>query len=203
METVEQTAILAAELARLVGGRSRPVISITLPTSLPEHERAALTAVFEQHGAIGADHTPGVPTPSAWLGAGIDPAACFLAGADPAALAARAGVVALRLSNLNATGRCPVNAEGGRLDLPAYTGATLTSDLRWITADTRGCAEPARAVRAALDAWRGLTALPGVCGQEVRRGAEITQRTQRGEIALNAKIRRTRRKGRMAWCFSI
>jgi hypothetical protein len=161
MQTVEQTAILAAELARLVGGRSRPVISITLPASLPEHDRAALTAVFEQHGAIGADHTPDAPHPSAWLGAGIDPAACFLAATDPATLAAQPGVVALRLSNLNATGRCPVNAEGGRLDLPTYTGALLTRHLHWITADTRGCAEPARAVRAALDAWRGLTALPG------------------------------------------
>ncbi len=160
-ETVEQTAILAGELARLVGGRSRPLVSLTLPTSLPEHERAGLTGVFEQHGVIGADHTPDTPHPSAWLGAGIDPAACFLANTDPASLAARPGVVALRLSNLNATGRCPVNAEGGRLDLPAYTGATLTSDLRWITADTRGCAEPARATRAALEAWRTLTALPG------------------------------------------
>jgi hypothetical protein len=160
-ETVEQTAILAAELARLVAGRSRPVVSITLTASLPEHEREALTAVFEKHGAIGADHTPDSPHPSAWLGTGIDPAACFLAGADPAALATQPGVVALRLSNLNATGRCPVNAEGGRLDLPAYTGATLTSGLHWITADTRACAEPARAVRAALDAWRTLTALPG------------------------------------------
>lgn len=161
-ETVEQTAILAGELARLVGGRSRPLVSLTLPTSLPEHERAGLTAIFEQHGAIGADHTPDAPHPSAWLGTGIDPAACFLAGADPASLAARAGVVALRLSNLNATGRCAVNAEGGRLDLPAYTGATLTSDLRWMIADTRGVGDPRRGVNAAVQAWREATMLPGV-----------------------------------------
>lgn len=160
-ETVQQTAMLAAELARLVGGRSRPVVSITLPASLPEHERASLIAVFEKYGAIGADHTPNAPAPSAWLGTGIDPAACFLAGADPAALATRPGVVALRLSNLNATGRCPVNAEGGRLDLLAFTASVLTTGLGWMTADTRGCAEPARAVHAGTRAWRDATHPPG------------------------------------------
>lgn len=160
-ETVQQTAMLAVELSRLVGGRSRPVVSITLPVSLPQHERHSLTAVFEKYGAIGADHTPGAPAPSAWLGTGIDPAACFLANADPAKLATEPGVVALRLSNLNATGRCPVNAEGGRLELLAYTGATLTSDLRWITADTRGVGDPMRGVKAAVHAWREATMLPG------------------------------------------
>jgi hypothetical protein len=160
-ETVQQTAMLAVELSRLVGGRSRPVVSITLPKSLPEHERNGLTAVFEKYGAIGADHTPGAPAPSTWLGTGIDPAACFLASAEPARLATEPGVVALRLTDLNATGRCAVNAEGGRLDLVAYTGATLTSDLRWITADTRGVGDPARAVKAAVHAWREVTMLPG------------------------------------------
>ncbi len=161
-ETVQQTAMLAVEIARLVGGRSRALVSITLPTGLPDHDRQALAAMFEKYGAIGADHTPGAPASSAWLGTGIDPAACFLAGEDPAKLATKPGVVALRLSNLNATGRCPVNAEGGRLDLLAYTGATLTSDLRWITADTRGVGDPERGVSAAVHAWRDATMLPGV-----------------------------------------
>jgi hypothetical protein len=162
-ETVQQTAMLAVELARLVGGRSRPLVSITLPASLAAHEREGLTAMFEKYGAIGADHTPGtegVGSHSHWLGTGVDPAACFLAGVDPAKIATGPGVTALRLSNLNATGRCPVNAEGGRLDLLAYTAATLTSDLRWMVADTRGCAEPVRAAKAAVGAWREATRLP-------------------------------------------
>ena len=164
METVQQTAMLAVELARLVGGRSRPVVSLTLPASLPEHERASLTAVFEKYGAVGADHTPATPeapTPGVWLAPGVDPAAHLLAGQDPVAAAARPGLAALRLSALNATGRCPVNAEGARPDATAYAAAVLTSGQRWITADTRGCAEPAKAVHAAIETWRGVTALPG------------------------------------------
>lgn len=160
-ETVQQTAMLAVELARLVGGRSRPVVALTLPSSMPDHDRNTLGAIFEKYGAVGADHTPGAPAHSTWLGTGIDPAAQFLAGADPVKATTEPGVTALRLTNLNATGRCAVNAEGGRLDLLAYTAATLTGDLRWITADTRGLAEPQRGVHAAVKAWRESTMLPG------------------------------------------
>lgn len=161
IETVQQTAMLAVELARLVGGRSRPLVSLTLPVSLPDHEREALGAMFEKYGAIGADHTPGTPGRGEWLAPGVDPAAHLLAGQDPVAAASGPGLAALRLSALNATGRCPVNAEGARPDATAYAAAALTSGQRWITADTRGCAEPARAALAAIETWRGVTALPG------------------------------------------
>ncbi len=175
-ETVQQTAMLAVEITRLVGGRSRALVSITLPASLPNHERQALVAMFEKYGAIGADHTPhgsqDAPSPASlpipptssgvWLAlpSGIDPAAHLLAGHDPVAAASRPGIAALRLSALNATGRCPINAEGARPDIAAYAAAALTTDQRWITADTRGCAEPGKATQSALDTWRGLTTLP-------------------------------------------
>lgn len=164
-DTVQQTAMLAVELSRLVGARSRPLVSLTLPASLPAHEHDALAAMFEKYGAIGADHTPApedAPAPGVWLARGIDPATHLLAGHDPVSAATRPGVTALRLSALNATGRCPVNAEGARPDMTAYAAAALTSGQRWITADTRGCAEPAQAVHAAIDTWRGATALPGL-----------------------------------------
>ncbi|MCC5821905.1 MAG: hypothetical protein LAT64_01300 [Phycisphaerales bacterium] len=160
-ETVQQTAMLGVELARLVGGRSRPAVSLTLPGALPDHDRDALGAMFEKYGAVGADHTPGTPSRGNWLAPGIDPASHLLAGEDPVQAAAQPGLAALRLTALNATGRCPVNAEGARPDMTAYAAAALTTGQRWITADTRGCADPAQAVQAAIETWRRLTALPG------------------------------------------
>lgn len=160
VETVRLTATMAAELARLVGGRSRALVSVTLPPGLSGSVRAEMGVHADRHGAVIADHTPGDAPATTGVGVGVDPAACFLAGADPVRAVAAGGLAALRLSDLNATGRCAVNAEGGRLDLLAYAAATITTDQRWITADTRGTADADRAVRAGVAAWREATMLP-------------------------------------------
>lgn len=160
IETVQQTATMVAELARLVGGRSRPLVSVTLPAELPASVRAALAVHAERFGSTIADHTPRAEAAPPGLTLGVDPAACFMAGEDPAAAATRAGVSALRLTNLDATGRCAANADGGRLDATGYAAAAVTTGLRWIVADTRGVPEPGRAVSAAVATWREAAMLP-------------------------------------------
>lgn len=162
LEAALAGAVLAAELARLVGGRSRPVVSVTLPAALGEHDRAALAHGAERHGAIVADHTPDAASMDAGTGVGVDPAACLLAGTTPQACLHRAGpaLASLRLSDLNAAGRCAVASEGARLDLPAYAASAVGTGLRWITADTRGVNDASRAVQAAIDGWGAATRLP-------------------------------------------
>jgi hypothetical protein len=163
MDTVSQTAALAGELARLVGGRSVPVVSVTLPGGLDERVRREIGEAADRHGAVVADHTPGAIHEGAGLGVGVDPAACLLAGESAGKRAVAGGRSAcLRLSDLNATGRCAVGAEGARLDLTAYAGACLTVGGRWITLDTRGVGDPERAAGSGVSAWRDATTLPGL-----------------------------------------
>lgn len=163
METVLQTAAMAGELARLVGGRSMPVVSVTLPGSMDERVRREIGEGADRHGAMVADHTPGAVHHAAGLGVGVDPAACLLAGESPGKRAVAGGASAvLRLSDLNATGRCAVGSEGARLDLTGYAGACLTVGGRWITLDTRGVGDAESAVGKGADAWRNSTTLPGL-----------------------------------------
>lgn len=167
LETLTQTAQMSAELSRLAGGRSAPVVSVTLPASLDARVREEIGLAADRYGATVADHTPGMVHVGAGVGVGVDPAACLLAGESPGKRAVAGGATgALRLSDLNATGRCAVGAEGARLDLAGYAGACLTvggvRGVRWITLDLRGLGDPERALRAGVHAWRGMTDLPGV-----------------------------------------
>ncbi len=160
METLFQTLGLAMELARLAGGRSRPLVSVNLPRSLPESQRVAIAAHADKHGSIVADHTPDEENePSGRLVVGVDPASCLIAGVKPDGRVHGAG--ALRLTDANSMGRCPVGGEGSRLDLAAYAGACIVSGQRWIIADARGVPDGARAVSAAIAAWGGATGLSG------------------------------------------
>jgi hypothetical protein len=163
IDTVALTAALAGELARLVGGRSVPVVSVTLPGDLDDRVRGEIGAAADRHGAVVADHTPGGVRRAAGIGVGVDPAACLLAGESPGKRAVAGGDAAfLRLSDVNATGRCAVGADGARLDLTGYAGACLTVGGRWITLDARGVGDPARAVAGGVAAWRRATTLPGL-----------------------------------------
>lgn len=160
METLQQTIVLVTELARLAGGRSRPLVSVTLPVALPESERRAINSLGERHGALIADHTPDAPEALgrdiAGLVVGVDPASCLMGGVSPAKRVHQAG--ALRLTDAGASGRCVVGS--GRLDLTEYAGACLTSGQRWIVTDAWGVEDGARAIASAVDAWRGAVRLP-------------------------------------------
>lgn len=169
IETATQTAQLVGELARLAGGRSAPVVSVTLPPTLDASVRAELGASAERYGSLIADHTPGVIVHAGvgggGLGVGVDPALCLMAGESPGkrAVAGGADRLALRLSDADANGRCAVGAPGGRLDLAGYAGACLTATNtsgiggRWMTLDLRGVSDPARAARAGIEAWIVVT----------------------------------------------
>lgn len=165
-EAVRLNAELAAELARLVGGDSRAVVSVQLPPSLDDATRAELGQHADRFGAVLADHTPGPIRAAPGLVVGVDPAACIMAGESAGKRAVAGGASSsLRLSDMNSTGRCAVGSEGARLDLKGYAGACLTVGgvgRHWITIDTRGIHDPARGVAQGLTGWRDLVALPGM-----------------------------------------
>ncbi|MFK7883040.1 MAG: hypothetical protein AB8F26_02510 [Phycisphaerales bacterium] len=162
MDTLHETIVLATELARLAGGRSRPMVSVTLPTGLGDADRTAINHLGERHGALIADHTPDGP-PSmgsniAGLVVGVDPASCLMGGVNPEQRVHDAG--ALRLTDANPSGRCVVASESSRLDLTAYAGACLTSGQRWIITDAWGIENAERAIDTAVHAWREAIQLP-------------------------------------------
>jgi hypothetical protein len=162
METLHQTIVLVTELARLAGGRSRPLVSVTLPTSMPESERRSINSLGERHGALIADHTPdgpeGMGSNIAGLVIGVDPASCMMGGVDPEQRVHKSG--AIRLTDANPSGRCVVGGTGGRLDLSGYAGACLTSGQRWIVTDAWGIDDADKAIRTAVTAWRDAVRLP-------------------------------------------
>ncbi len=162
METLQQTVVLATELARLAGGRSRPMVSVTLPAGLPESDRGVINQLGERHGALIGDHAPDGPDSMgsgiAGLVVAVDPASCIMGGVSPEQRVHRCG--ALRLTDANTNGRCIVGSSGGRLDLAGYAGACLTSGQRWIITDAWGIEDGERAIDAAVSVWRDAVRLP-------------------------------------------
>lgn len=148
---------MSAELATLVGGRSRPVVSLTLPEDLPDSARVALGDAGAHHGATLADHalTAHEGDLPAGMGVGIDPVFSLTDGQSPAKAVTRAGadLASARLCDTNAMGRCPVGAPGSKLDVTGYAGAMIVSGLAWITLDLRGLEDPAGATELASRAW--------------------------------------------------
>lgn len=162
METLQQTVVLATELARLAGGRSRPMVSVTLPASLPDTDRRTINHLGEKHGALIGDHTPDAPdslgSAIAGLVVAVDPASCLMGGVTPQDRVHHAG--AIRLTDANTNGRCIVGSPGGRLDLTAYAGACLTSGQRWIITDAWGIDDADRAIANNVSVWRDAVRLP-------------------------------------------
>jgi len=162
METLQQTVVLATELARLAGGRSRPLVSVTLPAAMPDSDRRSINGLGERHGALIADHTPDAPegmgSDVAGLVIGVDPASCLMGGVDPEQRVRLSG--AIRLTDANPSGRCVVGSAGCRLDLTAYAGACLTSGQRWIVTDAWGIEDGDKAIGTAVATWRSAVQLP-------------------------------------------
>ncbi|MEX0875911.1 MAG: hypothetical protein WD114_00490 [Phycisphaerales bacterium] len=159
VDAVIQALEMAGEMAPLVGGRSRAVVSVLLPTDLEPEARLILGDSAQRVGATLADHrlivddddprTPGI-------GIGIDPVFCLMDGRSPGKAVIQAGsdLASARLSDASAMGRCPVGAKGGKLDLPAYAGALIVSEQAWVTLDLRDMHDPIKAAELARAAWR-------------------------------------------------
>lgn len=165
IDAATQALEMSSELAQLVGGRSRPVVSLVLPPELDNTARAALAAVAQRCGSTLADHaimnedtthTPGI-------GVGIDPVFYLTDGQSPAKAVTRAGdhLASARLCDTNAMGRCAVGSTGAKLDTTAYAGAMIVSGQPWITLDLRALSDPVLAVSRAREAWDQAGQLPG------------------------------------------
>lgn len=157
IDAIAQSCELSSELAALVGGRSRNLVSITLPESLDAGTREHLSLIAQQWGTMIADHMPVDSTidSDASLALGLDPATDLIAGGDPIGRAHSVSV--LRLSDCNQLGRCPIGAQGSRLKLDEFAAACMIGDHAWVTLDVRWLHHPIDAARDAIDAWDAVS----------------------------------------------
>lgn len=130
LDAAEAALELAADLSPLASTPAlRPVVSVTLPETLPVDARTRLAAAAERTGSVLADHRveshglPGDP-----IRPGVDPATVLLAGQDVTAAVTRAGasLACARLSDASPTGRILPGDPSARLDLLAYAVALTT-----------------------------------------------------------------------------
>lgn len=157
---VTATAEMLGELKRLRAAVEAPVVSVMLPEQTAEGVAAALSAAGDANGVMVVDHAPAAGEATAW---GADPASMLMAGRDPAAEVSRRGVrvLAARLSDANAMGRCAVGA--GRLDVLEYAVALTTAGVRGpVVVDVRGLPDTLRGVERARRAWDEATRFRGV-----------------------------------------
>lgn len=163
-EAVVGAAGLAGELSGLVGSGSLASVSIMTPESI---EPALLSSMGEHAARIGVsiiDHRAhDAGTLPAGIRRGVDPASALFAGSDPVQAVHAAGkdLAAVRLDDVNAMGRCPVGAEGGRLDVTGFKASVVLTPLRWISVDLRQLPDPARCLAMAGEAWRSALGMPG------------------------------------------
>jgi sugar phosphate isomerase/epimerase len=164
IEAAVAGAELSAELAQLVGGRSLPSVSIMTSDSIDDAILQALGEQASRNGATIIDHRAHKPgSLHAGVALGVDPASVLFAGGDPQQAVHDAGkhLAAVRLDDVNAMGRCPVGAEGARLDIAAYKAAIVLGSLDWITVDLRQLPEPGACLTRAREAWGSALELPG------------------------------------------
>ncbi len=155
MDALNQAAELSSELAQLVGGRSRPIVSVILPKELPAIERSSIGSSAQRVGALIVDHQPEIENPIPGIRIGIDPSMILLDGRSPGKAITQAGpdLGAVRLNDMNAMGRCAIGAPGSKLDLKGFAGALLVSGQEWITLDVREIPDPQLACQKAQHAW--------------------------------------------------
>lgn len=155
IEAVAQAAEMSIELATLVGGRSKPIVSVLFPENLNETDRLAIGANAQRVGAIIADHQTQQAEHVAGIGIGIDPVLVLMNAQSPGKAVTQAGtdLKSVRLSDLSAMGRCVVGSQGGKLDVRGYAGALIVASQEWITLDVREMPDPKVAVECARQAW--------------------------------------------------
>jgi hypothetical protein len=156
LDMVVQTAELASELSELVGGRSFASVSVSTAASIEGQMYSAMGASALQYGATVIDHRSeqSDACPSG-ISIGVDPASVLISGGDPAGAVHSAGerLGGARLDDVNAMGRCPVGAEGGRLELDSYKAALMIGGPGWVTVDLRQLPDPTRCYLIARKAW--------------------------------------------------
>lgn len=156
---VVSTAELLGELRRLGATTTTPVVCVMLPGEPHEGVPSALAAAGDAHGVVVVDHAPTAADTAVW---GADPAAVLMGGGEPSTEVSRRGprVMAARLNDANAMGRCAVGS--GRLDVLEYAMALSTAGVGGpVVVDLRGLPDAARAIERAKRAWAEATWLPG------------------------------------------
>ncbi len=112
IDATTQALDMTSELCTLVGGRSRPIVSLVLPEDLPLSTRSALAEVATHHGSTLADHAimRNNTEVIAGIGVGIDPVYYLTDGQSPGKAVTRAGaaLASERLCDTIAMGRCVV-----------------------------------------------------------------------------------------------
>ncbi len=162
VSAVIEAAGLLGELVHLGASPMGAPVSILLPEGVASSVVAAIDAAADKAGVLIADHAVEPAT-----GAGVDPALHLMAGHDPtkavagdaSAIVTRSGLVAARLSDANAMGRCAVGS--GKLDVLSYAVALSTAKWRsTVTVDVRGLPDPRVGIARAVEAWRDATTMP-------------------------------------------
>jgi len=149
---------LASDLERLAGDAGAGVVCTALPDSIDPRVIEALAAAADRHGVAIADLAwpPRDQPAGPGIGAGFDPAAMLMRGADPAAEVARlhAPVLAARLSDVSAVGRVAPGSPGGRLDVLGYAAALHARGFAGaVVADLRGLDDADKAAARMIAAW--------------------------------------------------
>lgn len=162
VSAVVDAAGLLGDLVNLGAAPMGTPVSILLPDGVASSVVAAIDAAADKAGVLIADHAVEPAT-----GAGIDPALHLMAGRDPteavagknSGLAVGGGLVAARLSDANAMGRCAVGS--GKLEVLSYAVALSTAEWRsTVTVDVRGLPDSRVGVARAVEAWRDATTMP-------------------------------------------
>ncbi|MEO1278099.1 MAG: hypothetical protein AAFV77_03995 [Planctomycetota bacterium] len=159
LERATEAVVGAIEFAREFAGlvHTAAVVSLALPLDPDAHAMAAIDEASRQHEVAVADHA----WPAKETGPlGLDPALAIMAGQSAPKSATQLGarLASARLSDAGVSGRLPVDASGGSLDVPAYAAAlSISAPNIPVVADVRSLPEPAIAAAAALRSWTDAT----------------------------------------------
>jgi sugar phosphate isomerase/epimerase len=139
---------LAAEIAALL---DEPTPCVW--TEWPEKPHADAAVLAAQPAAATIVDVRPSGAPHGACHAGVDPAACLLAGVDPVArtmsLAGRLG--GARLSDAGSAGRCPVGT--GRLNLAEYRVTLAAAGAAAVVLDLRGVRDAEGGRKSAIERW--------------------------------------------------
>lgn len=142
---------LLGDLIRLRAADPGSPVSIAFPKGVSSLVVDAIAAASDRAGVIVADHSA---EPAAGTAVGIDPALRLMAGGDPTAAAVGPSVVAARLNDANAMGRCAVGS--GKLEVLEYAIALSTNNWRRpVVLDLRGLPDPVVGLERGRSAWDG------------------------------------------------